>query len=126
MQSNSQSLAGVEALPNTELESAPQSKKADPPASSTRALNNSLIFVSIRCTLQYVILPFVLPWFGLGGIFSIVISLVLEVVALGSIIFNIWQLWNTSWRWRYLGLSALMISIIILFLYLDVQHLLQF
>ncbi len=125
MRSDSHSLASAEPLPGTKSVGAPERPQSAPPARSTRVLNGSLIFVAIRCTLQYIVLPFVLPWFGLGGIFSVVISAVLEVVALGFIGFNIWQLWNTSWRWRYLGLSVLMISIIGLFLYLDLQHLLQ-
>jgi hypothetical protein len=89
-------------------------------------MNGSLIFVATRCTLQYVVLPFVLPWFGIGGRFSIVISAVLEVVALGMIFFNMHQLWNTSWRWRYMGLSVLTISLIGIFLYFDLRSLALF
>jgi hypothetical protein len=88
---------------------------------ANRVIGGSMIFVSIRCTLQYVILPFVLPWFGLSGGLSVAISMVLETVALGMIVFNIVQLWNTSWRWRYLALSTVTVSMIGLFLYLDLR-----
>ncbi len=71
------------------------------------------------------ILPFVLPFFGLGGRFSIWISAALEVVALLMVTYNIQRLWNTSWRWRYLALSTITASAILLFLYQDVQELLR-
>jgi hypothetical protein len=90
-----------------------------------RALRFPLIWVAVRCTLQYVILPFVLPFFGLGGRFTIWISAALELVALVMVTYNIRRLWDTSWRWRYLALSTVTITAIILFLYQDVRALLQ-
>lgn len=91
---------------------------------SDHLTGGSLAFVAVRCTLQYVVLPFFLPIFGLSGVFSAVISLIIDALALGMIAFNLKQLWPTSWRWRYLSLSALMISIIGLFVYQDVRFLL--
>jgi hypothetical protein len=52
--------------------------------------------------------------------FTIYLSLVLEVFALGMMGFNVWQLWPTSWRWRYLALSAVMASLVGVFIYVDV------
>lgn len=89
-----------------------------------RALRFPLVWVAIRCTLQYILLPFVLPFFGLGGRFSIWVSAALEVVALAMVTYNVRRLWNTSWRWRYLALSAVTLSAIGLFLFLDVRALL--
>jgi hypothetical protein len=91
---------------------------------SDRILGGSLVFVAIRCTLQYVVLPFILPLFGIGGSFTVVISLVLEIFALGLMAFNVWQLWPTSWRWRYLALSVVMASLVGVFIYSDVTALL--
>ncbi len=90
-----------------------------------RALRFPLIWVAVRCTLQYVILPFVLPFFGLGGRFTIWVSAALELVALVMVTYNIRRLWNTSWRWRYLALSTVTVAAIVLFLYQDVRELLQ-
>jgi hypothetical protein len=87
---------------------------------SDRILGGSLIFVAIRCTLQYVVLPFILPLFGVGGSFSIVISLVLVVFAIGLMAFNVWQLWPTTWRWRYLAMSVVMASLVGVFIYTDI------
>ena len=89
-----------------------------------RVMGGSLLFVAIRCTLQYVILPFVLPFVGLSGTLSIAISAVLELIALAVILYNIQRLWHTSWRWRYVGLSVFTITIIAIFLYYDARLLL--
>ena len=88
-----------------------------------RVMGGSLVFVAIRCTLQYVVLPFVLPFIGLSSTLSVAISAVLELIALAVIIYNIQRLWHTSWRWRYLGLSVFTVTIIIIFLYYDARSL---
>jgi hypothetical protein len=90
-----------------------------------RILGGSFVFVALRCTFQYIALPFILPLFGLGGSFSVIISLTMEVFALGLMAFNVWQLWPTSWRWRYLALSAVAASLVSVFIYFDVQALLH-
>lgn len=84
-----------------------------------------LLFVCVRCTIQYILLPFVLPLLGVGGNIATGISLAIDFVALGAISFNVWRLWNTSWRYRYLGLSVVMISIIGVFMYHEVRALWQ-
>jgi hypothetical protein len=89
-----------------------------------RIMGGSMVFVATRCTLQYVILPFVLPLVGLSGAVSAVLSIAIDMVALGMIGHNVKRLWPTTWRWRYLGLSTIMIFIIGLFLYLDIRFLL--
>lgn len=89
-----------------------------------RLMGGSLLFVAIRCTLQYVLLPFALPFMGLSSTISIALSAALDVIALGMIVYNIRRLWNTSWRLRYLVLSAIMIAIIGVFLYNDFSILL--
>ncbi len=91
-----------------------------------RVLGGSMVWVAIRCTLQYVVLPFILPWFGVTGVFSAALSLVIEAVALVMIAYNVKRLWSTSWRWRYVALSAGMLAIMGLFAYLDLRVLLGF
>ncbi len=87
-----------------------------------RILGASMVFVAVRCTIQYIILPFVLPLFGLADAVSVVFSAVLEVFALGMIAYNLVRLWNTSWRWRYLALSVVMAGLIGTFLFMDIQY----
>jgi hypothetical protein len=86
-----------------------------------RVLGGSMVWVALRCTLQYVVLPFILPWFGVTGMFSAALSLAIEVLALGMIAYNVRRLWSTSWRWRYLALSAGMLTVMGLFAYLDIR-----
>lgn len=88
---------------------------------SDRIMGGSFLFVAVRCILQYILLPFVLPFFGLTGALSVGISLALEVAAAAMIGYNIKALWNTTWRVRYLALSALFLFIIGIFTYLDLR-----
>lgn len=92
---------------------------------SDRLMGGSLVFVAIRCTLQYVVLPFVLPFVGVSGGVSAVIAAAIDVLALGMIAYNIRRLWNTNWRWRYLALSFVMILILLVFLYQDYKTFFQ-
>lgn len=89
-----------------------------------RLFTGSLAFVALRCTLRYVALPFVLPLIGLAGALSSVIALVIDAVALTTIALNIRRLWNTSWRWRYLGLGVVMTIVIAILAWGDIQVLL--
>ncbi len=88
---------------------------------SDRSMAGYLVFVAIRCTLQYIVLPFVLPFVGLSGSVSLIISVIIDVVALSVILYNIYRLWNTSWRWRYIALSVLMIGILAVFMAQDIR-----
>ncbi len=89
-----------------------------------RVLSSSVMVVAIRCTLQYVVLPFLLPLIGLSGAVSIWLSMALELFALGMMVYNVRRLWRTSWRWRYIGLSTLTASFLLIMLYIDVTTLL--
>jgi len=89
-----------------------------------RLLTGSVIFVSVRCTLQYIVLPFLLPLAGLRGDLSAGISAAIDLIALAAIAYNVRRLWNTSWRWRYIGLGLAMSGVIIFMLYQDVRILL--
>jgi hypothetical protein len=90
-----------------------------------RVLSSSVMVVAIRCTLQYVVLPFLLPLIGLSGRVSIWLSMALELFALGMMVFNVRRLWRTSWRWKYIGLSALTSTFLLIMLYIDVTELLK-
>lgn len=89
--------------------------------SSDRSMTGYIVFVAIRCTLQYIVLPFVLPFIGLSGSVSLIISVVIDIIALSAILYNIYRLWNTSWRWRYIALSVLMLGILAVFMVEDIR-----
>lgn len=92
---------------------------------SDRYTGGYLLFVCVRCTIQYILLPFVLPLLGLGGTLAIGISMAIDLLALGMILYNVRALWDTSWRYRYLALSVVMVGIIAIFLYNDLRVLMQ-
>lgn len=105
-----------------------KSERAEPSLAqvkgSDRSLAGYIVFVAIRCTLQYVVLPFMLPFVGLSGAVSLYLSIAIDLLALGMIAYNLRRLWNTSWRWRYLALSVVMVSILVVFLVQDLRLLL--
>jgi hypothetical protein len=86
---------------------------------SDRLMGGYILFVAVRCTLQYILLPFALPLIGLSSSISVALAAAIDVMALGMIAYNIRRLWNTSWRWRYVALSVIMVAILVVFLYND-------
>lgn len=82
-----------------------------------------LLFVCVRCTIQYIVLPFILPLVGLNNEIGVTISLAIDFVALGMISYNVFRLWHTSWRYRYLALSVVMVGILLVFIYNDLRYL---
>lgn len=82
-----------------------------------------LLFVCVRCTLQYVVLPFVLPFVGVNNQIGVSLSLAIDVLALGLIVYNAHRLWRTSWRYRYLAMSVVMVGILLVFMYNDLHTL---
>ncbi len=90
-----------------------------------RALKRSIVFSATRCTIQYVLLPFVLPVIGVASTIGAAISAVLSLIALGTVWFNVRDLWHTSWKYRYLGMALVMTCVIAVFLYLDARVLMR-
>lgn len=82
-----------------------------------------LLFVCVRCTIQYIVLPFVLPLVGLNNAIGVSISLAIDFLALGVIAYNVYRLWDTSWRYRYLALSVVMAGILLVFIFNDLRYL---
>jgi hypothetical protein len=92
-------------------------------AKGDRMVKRSLVFSAVRCTIQYVLVPFVMPFVGLSSRFGAMLGIVVSLAALGMIAFNIRDLWSTSWRYRYLGMGIFFGLIIAVFLALDIRAL---
>jgi hypothetical protein len=94
-------------------------------APAERALTFSLIFSGVRCTVQYVLLPFVLPLFGIVGGLSIGLVALIDLLALSSIIFSLRRFWQLRHprRWEYLMFSLVILLVIALFLWDDFRRL---
>lgn len=78
-----------------------------------------IALTAVRCTLQYILVPFVLPLFSVGGAFSPFVNLLAGAFGLGVIFYNLKRLWSSNWRWRYLGLSAIVVPIVLVSMYFD-------
>lgn len=72
---------------------------ADDPAA--RAFSVSILISAIRCTLTYVIFPWVLPAAGQAGGVGPGIGLVVGVVALLSNVASIRRFWVSDHRWKW-------------------------
>lgn len=72
-----------------------------------------LILSGIRCTLQYAILPFVLPLLGLADIVAVEITLLINAIAVLSIVLSIRKFWRIGYKRRMsytvVGITALII-----------------
>jgi hypothetical protein len=92
-----------------------------------RAFGASLVFSALRCVLQYIVLPIILPLIGLAGDFSIGVVVLLDLVALTSIIYSIRRLWqlNHPQRWNFLPMALAIILLIFVMIGYDLWVLTQ-
>lgn len=72
-----------------------------------RAFSRSMLISATRCTLTYVVLPFLAPLVGLATGVGPVLGLVIGVAALVSNVITIRRFWAADhrWRWVYSGLA---------------------
>ena len=82
----------------------------------------SMLISAVRCTLAYVIFPFVAPLLSLASGIEGSIGLVIGVVAIASNIYSIRRFWLTDYRWK-IPLTVLnvgMIGLVAWFTYEDI------
>jgi hypothetical protein len=85
-----------------------------------------LVLTAIRCTLQYILVPFVLPLLGVSGSISPLANIAAGFVSISVILYNLKTLWNTSWRTRYVLLACLAIPFVLISIYFDYTKYLSF
>jgi ABC-type iron transport system FetAB permease component len=94
---------------------------ADAARPAERLFTATLLFAGLRCLVQYILLPFVLPLLGIvsGQRFGIMVAL--DLVALAAIIFSVRRFWQVRHprRWEYLLLACVAIIVMIVFLVFD-------
>ena len=94
---------------------------------SRRPLETPLLLVGLRCTARYLVLPFVLPLLGVtGGIVpgaALSILLILDVIAVVSIVTTLRWLWRHRHprRWQYLPVALTLVALIAVFLVNDTR-----
>jgi ABC-type iron transport system FetAB permease component len=96
------------------------------PESARRALNYGLLISATRCTLQYVLLPFVLPWIGVAAAIPRWVTIALCLLALGMIGRNVRIMWRLrhARRWSYLAVAGVVGVSLLLFTVVDLHTLL--
>ncbi len=78
-----------------------------------------IVLTAVRCTLQYILLPVVLPLLSIQDSFSPTVNMAVTFFGLGVILYNLKRLWYTSWRTRYILLSLVIVPFILLSFYFD-------
>ncbi len=89
------------------------------------AFGMALLFSGIRCVLMYVFFPFVLPLIGLTGAFSSVVDLVINLVAMGAILYSARTFWQVDYKykWHYLPVAGVALLILGAFIVQDLIEL---
>lgn len=111
-----------------EIELEAQPKSLPPlPAPAQRALTFALLLSALRCTAQYIVLPFVLPWIGVAASIPPWVTLLLGAVALASLARNVRRLWKVrhARRWSYLAVAGMVAAALVLFTVVDARALLH-
>ena len=94
-------------------------------AFGTTVIGVPLLITAVRCTLQYILVPFVLPLFSVSGTFSPIVNILASVFGLCVILYNLASLWRTNWRKRYILLSSFIIPVILVSIYFDYLYFLS-
>jgi len=97
------------------------------PARAQRALTFGILLSGLRCTVQYVVLPFVLPWIGVTTTIPAWLTLALGMLALGALARNVRYLWRLrhARRWSYLLLATVVAASLLLYTAVDLHTLLR-
>ena len=105
------------------------SPAADITARQTRraenALTLSLMFSGLRCILQYVLLPFLLPIVGIATAAAAPILLLINLIAMASIFFSLRRFWTIGYkhRWGYLAVALTALTLLLAFTLHDLMKL---
>lgn len=95
------------------------------PAPVERAFTFAILLSALRCTVQYVVLPFVLPWIGVVAEVPAWVTLTLSGLALFSLARSVRILWRMrhAQRWSYLALAFVVFAALVLFVTMDLRRL---
>lgn len=87
-----------------------------------RLFSVAILISALRCTLSYVVLPFVIPLFGLGATVGVgpVIGIPLGIVALFFDVKGIRRFWLAQHRYRW-QMTVIYLLVIVLVLFLVIR-----
>ena len=95
-------------------------------ASAYTAFQRSMLISAIRCTLTYVVFPFVVPAVGFATGVGPVLGIVIGVVAMTCDVFTIRRFFavDHKWRWYFSAAALSVITLLTVLLVQDILHLL--
>ncbi len=92
-----------------------------------RLFSFAILLSALRCTLSYVILPFVIPLFGLGATVGVgpVVGIPLGAVAIFFDVKGIRRFWLAEhrYRWQMTVVYLLVIALVVFLVVRDIVHL---
>lgn len=96
------------------------------PASAVSAFRKSMMISTIRCTLTYLVFPFVLPALGLVTETGVVLGMVIGVLAITCDVFTIRRFFaaDHKWRWKFSAVAFCVICMLAVLLVQDIVHVL--
>lgn len=86
-------------------------------AGAQRGFSRSILISGIRCTLTYVLLPFIAPLIGLAPGVGPVVGLIVGTIAIAANGFSIRRFWRADHQWKK-PVTVLHSSVIVLLLIL--------
>ena len=94
-------------------------------ASAYSAFQRSMLISAIRCTLTYVVFPFVVPAVGFATGVGPILGIVIGVVAMTCDVFTIRRFFavDHKWRWHFSAVALSVIGLLSVLLVQDVIHL---
>lgn len=94
--------------------------------SALKAFEKSMLISATRCTLTYVVFPFVLPLLRLSSTVGGAVGIVVGVIAMISDVFTIRRFFSVDhkWRWVFSGVALCVITMLTVLLVQDIIHVL--
>jgi hypothetical protein len=96
-------------------------------SSAYSAFQRSMLISATRCTLTYVVFPFVVPAAGFATGVGPVLGIVIGVVAMVCDVLTIRRFFaiDHRWRWHYSAIAGSVICLLLVLMVQDVVHLLS-
>lgn len=96
-------------------------------ASAYTAFRRSMLISATRCTLTYVIFPFVLPAVGFATGAGPIIGVIIGTLAITCDVLTIRRFFaiDHKWRWHYSAIALSIIGLLLVLLVQDIIHLLR-
>ena len=114
-------LASVSTTETVDLRAAPAPGQDE----ATRIFSTSILISAVRCTLAYVVFPWLLPAVGVAGGVGPGIGVVVGVVAIAFNVLSIRRFWATDhrWKWPITALNCTVIGLLSVLLVADLVEL---